>query len=53
MIDGNLALKAEHNTAPVLIQHNSFIDVVWTQDDHSNIVQALQQHGCQYLKVRE
>ncbi len=53
MIDGNLALKAEHNTAPVLIRHNSLIDVVWTQDDHSNIVQALQQHGCQYLKVRE
>ena len=53
MIDGNLALKINHNTAPVLIQNNNLPDVVWTQDDHSNIVQALQQHGCQYLKGRE
>lgn len=53
MIDGNLALKINHNTAPVLIQNTNLPDVVWTQDDHSNIVQALQQHGCQYLKGRE
>lgn len=53
MIDGNLALRINHNTAPVLIQNNLLPDVIWTQDDHSNIVQALRQHGCQYLKGRE
>ena len=53
MIDGNLALKIEPASMPVLIHENHLLDVVWTQDDHSAIVQALQQHGCQYLKGRE
>lgn len=53
MIDGNLALKIEPASMPVLIHENHLLDVVWTQDDHSAIVQTLQQHGCQYLKGRE
>ena len=53
MINGNLALKIEPATMPVLIHENYLLDVVWTQDDHSAIVHTLQQHGCQYLKGRE
>lgn len=53
MIDGNLALKIEPTLAPVPVQNTALENVVWSQDDHYQIVQKLKQYGCQYLKGRD
>ena len=50
MVDGTSALKL--NPIATIVKSEP-IDVVWTLDQHSEIIRKLQAYGCEYLKGRE
>ncbi len=52
MIDGNLALQIIPEAKPAVINMPELPDIEWSFDQHTAIVRALTQHGCQYLKGR-
>jgi len=52
MIDGNLALQTIPGSRPSLIK-NVLPNIIWSFDQHTEIVRTLQNHGCEYLKGRD
>ena len=52
MIDGNLALQTIPGSRPSLIK-NVLPNIIWSFDQHTEIVRTLQKHGCEYLKGRD
>ena len=52
MIDGNLALQTIPGSRPSLIKYE-LPNIIWSFDQHTEIVRTLQNHGCEYLKGRD
>ncbi len=52
MFDGTSALKYNVDYSGFHVNDKCF-DIVWTLDQHTEIVRKLKSYGCQYIKGRD